>query len=80
MGQQSFPEKLIHIVFVIYSPTPDITCPSKTRNSFAGQRRYLPDLSQQLPSSKNDWTDFLSNNANKHDLTNLIADFILNLF
>ena len=61
----------------MYTHQRQTTCPSKTRNSFAGQRRYLSDLSQQLPSSKDAWTDFLSNNANKHDLTNLIADFIL---
>lgn len=71
------PGNVIHIVFDVYSPLPDLTRPSKTRNSFAGQRRYLSDLSQQLPPLKNAWVDFLSNNANKHDLTNLITDFIL---
>ena len=71
------PGNVIHIVFDVYSPLPDLTRPSKTRNSFAGQRRYLSDLSQQLPPSKNAWVDFLSNNANKLDLTNLITDFIL---
>ena len=65
--------ELIHIVFDV-SSIGDLSRPSKDRYDCISQCRYISSLTQQVPPSKNARLNFLSNSANKHDLTNLLID------
>ena len=75
----NLPGKQCHIVFDIYpDQAGDFSRPSKGRHESVGEQRYISNLSQQLPPTKKAWEEYLSNDQNKHELTNLLIDCILN--
>ena len=75
----NLPGKLCHIVFDVYpGQAGEFSRPSKGRHESVGERRYISNLSQQLPPTKKAWEEYLSNDQNKHELTNLLIDCILN--
>ena len=72
-------DKICHIVFDIYpDQAGDFSRPSKGRHESVGEQRYISNLSQQLPPTKKAWEEYVSNDQNKHELTNLVIDCILN--
>ena len=67
----------IHIVFDEYPEEgADLTRPSKGR-SLDGEKKYVSSLSQMIPTTAKDWELFLSNDAYKFRLVQLITNFIL---
>ena len=73
------PGNVSHIVFDIYSLNKDFAYPSKGRYNpeSVGERRYISDLSQQLPFTIAAWNNYLSNDQNKRELTNLMIDYLI---
>ena len=76
----NLPGSIAHIVFDVYPEDTDFSRPSKGRYHSIGERRFISDLSQHLPPTKKAWTDYLSNDQNKHELTNLMIDYLLKGF
>ena len=76
----NIPGSIAHIVFDVYPEDTDFSRPSKGRYHSIGERRSISDLSQHLPPTKKSWTDYLSNDQNKHELTNLMIDYLLKGF
>ena len=71
---------IAHIVFDVYPEDTDFSRPSKGWYHSIGERRFISVLSQHLPPTKKAWTDYLSNDQNKHELTNLMIDYLLRGF
>jgi len=73
------PGNVCHIVFDNYALNKDFAHPSKGRYNpeSVGERRYISDLSQQLPFTMAAWNNYLSNDQNKWELTNLIIDYLI---
>ena len=63
----------IHLVFDDYQYA--YKNPSKNRDT-SELERILSELDQELPDNK-EWSSFLSNEKNKHQLVNLLVHFIL---
>ena len=78
-NMKNIPCNSLHIIFDVYPSEIDLSAPSKTRYNpdKIGDRRYVSDLSQRLPSTQLAWTSYLSNDQNKCELTNLLIDFVL---
>ena len=57
-------------IYVVFDETP-----SKNRDTSEWER-IVSDLDQELPDTK-EWSSFLSNEKNKHQLVNLLVHFIL---
>ena len=71
------PGDVLHIVIDTYPAALDLSQPTKVRYKTSGQRIFISDLSQKLPITQDAWNDFLSNDQNKHDITNLMIKYIL---
>ena len=63
----------IHVLFDDYQYMYET--PSKNRDTSEWER-IVSDLDQELPDTK-EWSSFLSNEKNKHQLVNLLVHFIL---
>jgi len=72
---KSLPGNTLHLVFDDYRAVPGQTYLSKGRPN-KGRERRISDLSQQLPKTGY-WNGFLTNDRNKLQLSNLLADFIM---
>ena len=71
---ESLPGEVVHIVFDNYSPVDN---PSKVLSKGRpnkGIERKISNLNQMLPKL-NEWQDFLTNDKNKFQICNLLADY-----
>ena len=73
----NLPGSVMHIVFDRYSEEGDLSRPSKNRYNSVGECRHVSSFSQKLPPSKDAWTDYLTNDGNKHQLTSLLTNYIM---
>ena len=69
---------VVHLVFDIYPSDIDLSTPCKGRYvaEEAGERRHISSLSQRLPPNHKAWQEYLSNDQNKYELTNLLIGFV----
>ena len=72
---RSLPGSTLHLVFDDYSSNHDKLYMSKGRPD-RGRERIISNLSQPLPKLS-DWNDLLTNDFNKFQLMQLLADLIL---
>ena len=75
----SLPGSVCHIVFDVYPENADFTRPCKGRYDpeSIGERRYISSLSQHFPATRDAMSDYLSNDQNKRELTNLMIDYVI---
>ena len=74
---KSLPGTVLHLVFDNYNSEPGQLYLSKGRPN-KGRGRRMSSLSQQLPKLS-DWNDFLTNDVNEFQLTQLLAEFMLSM-
>ena len=76
---KNIPCNTLHVVFDVYPSEIDLSSPSKGRYDpdKIGERRHISSLSQRLPTNQKAWNAYLSNDQNKHELTQLLIDFML---
>ena len=72
---KSLPGTTLHLVFDDYHSDERQIYLSKGRPD-KGRERRISDLSQKLPNLS-DWNDFLTNDVNKLQVTQLLADYLL---
>jgi hypothetical protein len=72
---KSLPGSTVHLVFDDYRSEEGHIYLSKGRPD-RGRERSITDLSQILPKL-HDWNDFLTNDINKLQITQLLADYVL---
>eukprot|EP00112_Aurelia_sp_Birch-Aquarium-sp1_P017225 Seg3972.2 transcript_id=Seg3972.2/GoldUCD/mRNA.D3Y31 product="hypothetical protein" protein_id=Seg3972.2/GoldUCD/D3Y31 len=70
---RALPGNTIHVVFDDYDKDP--LCLSKGRLD-SGKERKISDISQKLPKLK-EWKTFLTNEKNKLQVTQILADYLL---
>jgi len=73
---KSLPGTILHIVFDDYRRPDDSTLYLSKGRPDKGRERRVTHLDQQLPQVS-EWNDFLTNDSNKLQLTQHLADFIL---
>ena len=73
---KSLPGTSLHIVLDDYRQPEDSTLYLSKGRPDKGRERRITQLDQQLPQLK-EWNDFLTNESNKLQLTQLLADFRL---
>ena len=73
---KSLPGSILHIVFDNYCQPDDSTLYLSKARPDKGIERRVTHLYQQLPQVS-EWNDFLTNESNKLQLTQYLADFIL---
>ena len=72
---EGLPGNTVHIAFDNYDYPDDYLAPSKGRQQ-KGRVQKINHLSQNLPRAQ-DWNDFLTVDAHKQQLINLIVDHFL---
>ena len=70
---ESLPGQVVHVVFDNYSQVDDPTKILSKGRENKGIERKISNLNQILPKL-NEWQDFLTNDTNKYQIFNLLAD------